>query len=150
MLTAVRGICLLSAGIFILRMLSDGTKLGSQAEFVFKLIFMLVTVTSLTKGIKSIELPDISRYESYVNIEASDIYREELERQTAENIADVLMSQLTAAGIEAEKLKAEVNISDDGSISINRVIIRTADPADAEELIRRSLGQETEVVNETD
>lgn len=143
-------ICLLSAGLCILRMITDGTKMKCQAEFVYKLIFALITVASLFKCLKKAELPDIGRYEIADHSEAHDLYRKALERQTAENIEGVLYVQLEAAGIPTEKLTAEINISDDGSISIDRVIIRTADTTAADELIRRSLGQETEVINESD
>ena len=63
------------------------------------------------------------------------------------NINDILLSQLNSAGISVEDIDTEVNISENSGISINRVIIRTAEFEKAAELIRSSLGQETEVIN---
>ena len=84
-------------------------------------------------------LSDISGY--------AEIYDNELARQTGENISNVLMTQLKAAGIAVEKIRTDVNISTDGSISINKVIVETEEPEAAARLIRNSLGQETEVIN---
>ncbi|MBR5682338.1 MAG: hypothetical protein IKW96_03515 [Ruminococcus sp.] len=150
MLTAVRSVCYVSAGIFLLRFVTDGTRLKKQAAFVMKLVFAVVFASAVIKGFMEFELPEISQYEASDYSQAADRYRKEAAEKAAENISDVLCSQLEAAGIDVKELQTEVNISEDGSIDISRVIVRSADPAAAAELIRKSLGQETEVINETD
>lgn len=149
-LTAVRNICCVSVGIYLLRLITDGTRLKKQAAFVLKLIFAVVFAAVVIKGCKEFRLPEISKYEKHDYSASAEMYRNEVERKASENISDILYSQLKAAGIDIKDLQTEVNISEDGSIDISRVIISSADPAAAAELIRKSLGQETEVINGTD
>ena len=77
-----------------------------------------------------------------------EIYDKEIIRQTEKNISDVLTAQVISAGINVEKIAADVNILQNGSIVINRVFINTSDNDSAAGIIRGSLGQETEVVDE--
>ena len=149
-LTAVRSICYVSVGIYLLRLITDGTRLKEQAAFVLKLVFAVVFAAAVIRGSKEFRLPEISKYEAADYSMAAEMYRSEVARKAAENISDILCSQLKAAGIDIKDLQTEVNISEDGSIDISRVIISSADPAAAEELIRKSLGQGTEVINGTD
>ena len=60
----------------------------------------------------------------------------------------MLLGQSNSSGIACYKIETDVNISDDGSISINRVILIADDFEKAAEIVRSSLGQDTEVVNE--
>ena len=149
-MASVRSMCCVSAGIYLLRLITDGTRLKDQAAFVLKLVFAVVFATAVIKGYREFRLPEISGYEVSDYSTAAEIYRNEVAKKAAENISDILYSQLKAAGIDIKEIKTEVNISEDGSIDISRVIISSADPAAAEELIRKSLGQGTEVINGTD
>lgn len=144
---SVKTVCLVTAGICVLRNITEGTKLRSQADFVFRLIFAIVLVTPFIGGGRGFELPDLNAFDSEDHSFFSDIYDKELAKETAVNIEEILSSQLRAAGITVDEIRAEVNISWEGSISINRVIIRTAEFEKAADIIRSSLGQETEVVN---
>lgn len=150
LMASVRSVCCVSAGIYLLRLITDGTRLKDQAAFVLKLVFAVVFATAVIKGYREFRLPEISGYEAADYSTAAEIYRNEVAKKAAENISDILYSQLKAAGIDIKEIKTEVNISEDGSIDISRVIISSADPAAAEELIRKSLGQGTEVINGTD
>jgi hypothetical protein len=150
MLKAVRSICYVSVGIFLLRLVTDGTKLKKQAAFVMKLVFAVVFASTVIRGFNEFEFPEIGQYEASDYSQAANRYRQEVAEKAAENISDVLRSQLEAAGIDVKELQTEINISEDGSIDISRVIVSSADPAAAAELIRKSLGHETEVINGTD
>jgi len=145
--SAVHIICFVSASIYLLRMLSDGTRLQKQADFVYRLVFSFVFISLVINGFRNANFPEIHGIEAKDYSDSAEVYRNELAAKAGENIADILYSQLKAAGICIDKIDAEVNISEDGSISINRIIISSADPESAAELIRRSLGQETEVIN---
>lgn len=145
--TAVRAVCITAAGISIISHLTEGTKLRSQAEFVYRLIFATVVAGLFINGSKGIVLPDLSSFDSEEYSFSTETYDKAIAEQTATNISDILRSQLNAAGIIVDNIETEVNISEDGGISINRVIIRTADFEKAAEIIRSSLGQETEVIN---
>ena len=145
--SAVRSICVVTACIFIISSITEGTRLRRQAGFILKFIFAIAVVSSFVGGIKNIELPDISLFESGDYCFSTDSFDSAVAQQTAANITDVLRSQLSSVGIDAEKIDVDVNISKESGISINRVIIRTAEFDRAAEIIRSSLGQETEVIN---
>lgn len=147
LVSAAGGVCAVSALICVMRMIAGGTRLKGQAELIAKLVLAASVISLFSEGTISFEVPDIN-YGSVQDFSASEqLYDHELIRQTGENISEVLRGQLEAAGIDAEKIETEVNILEDGSIIISRVIISSADNEAAAEIIRSSLGQETEVVN---
>ena len=150
LMESVKSVCYVSAGIYLLRLITDGTRLKAQAAFILKLVFAVVFASAVIKGCREFSLPEIGGYEVSDYSAAAEVYRNEVAHKAADNISDILYSQLKATGIDIKEIKTEVNISEDGSIDISRVIISSADPAAAEELIRKSLGQETEVINGTD
>jgi len=112
-----------------------------------KLVLAASVIAVISEGAVSLEIPDIPSGSGTDYSEAEQVRDAELVRQTGENISEVLRGQLSAAGIETEKIETEVNILEDGSINISRVIISSADNEAAAEIIRSSLGLETEVVN---
>ena len=147
LVSAAGGVCAVSALICVLRMIAGGTKLKAQAELIMKLVLAASVIAVISEGAVSLEIPDIPSGSGTDYSEAEQVRDAELVRQTGENISEVLRGQLSAAGIETEKIETEVNILEDGSIIISRVIISSADNEAAAEIIRSSLGQETEVVN---
>ncbi len=146
-LSAVRSVCYVSGGIYLIRLITDGTRLKKQAAFVIKLVFAVVFVSVVTNCCMKFEFPEIVSYEATDYSFEAEKYRNEVAEKAAENISDILFNQLKAAGIDVKELQTEVNISENGSIDISRVIVSSADSTAAAELIRKSLGQETEVIN---
>lgn len=144
---AVRSVCVVSAGICLIKNITGGTKLKTSIELLLKLIFAAVLLAPFVKGGIELELPDFSGFSGGDHNYSSELYDEELIRQTSRNIAEVLRSQIEAAGLDCGEITAEINISADSSISINRVIISSEEFEAAAEIIRSSLGAETEVVN---
>lgn len=146
-LTAAKGICLISAAIFLMENLIGGTRLKKQIRLLMKLIFAVALIYPFVKGGIEFEIPDISSYEYQDFSEMTELYNDELERQSSENISSVLLGQITAAGIKCEEIKTEVNISEDNIISISKVIITADDFEAAAEIVRSSIGAETEVID---
>lgn len=145
--SAVRAVCIVSAGICLIKNMTGGTKLKTHMELLLKLIFALVLLAPLVKGGIGLELPDFSGFSGGGQSYSTELYDNELIRQTSENISEVLQAQIEAAGLSCDKIVTEVNISEDSSISISRVIISSEQFEAAAEIIRSSLGAETEVVN---
>lgn len=144
----IGSVCAISALICIIDGITSGTRLKNQMKFLLNLLFILVAVTPLLKGAADIELPKLSDF-SISEVSASDSsYRAELERQTAENISSVLARQLEAAGIRFDKIETNVNISETNSISISSVTVAADDFDEAARIIRSSLGEDMEVLND--
>ena len=144
---AARALCAVSAGICIVEAFAGGMKLKRQLRLILDLMLALVITSVFVKGGLSIELPrlniaDLSEY-NY----SQEQYIAEMKAQSEENIAEVLTSQIQAAGISCEEVLVEVNISDELSISISKVELKAEDFSAAAGIVRSSLGKETVIVN---
>ncbi len=142
---AVMAVCIVSAGVCIIENMVTATKLKLQMKLLLNLTVATVLIASFTKGGISFELPDFPYYDA--DEYSYSLYSEEMCRQTAENISDILLEQLSASGINCSKIETEVNISDDNSIFISKVTISADDFGKATEIIRNSIGSDTEVIN---
>lgn len=143
----IKSVCIISAAICIVDGLASGTRFKNQMKMLLNLIFALVISAPILQGALNLELPDISQYESPDYSEADLIYREQIQKQTAENVSEVLKEQINAAGINCDKIEIDVNISETNSISISSVTISADNFEAAAEVIKNSLGAETEVYN---
>lgn len=146
--TVISAVCVISAAISIIEGLTAGTRLKSQIKFLLNLVFVTVTLTPLLKGTMKLELPDLKDYTLAEYSQAEELYNEQLKAKTGENISAVLLSQLEAAGIECSYIETSVNISETNSIYITSVTVSTDNFQAAARVIKNSLGEETEVINE--
>ncbi len=143
----IRAVCIISAAICIMDGLVSGTRLKNQMKFLLNLIFVTVIATPILKGTLKFELPDLKQYTLPEYTQEDELYNEEIRIQTGENISSVLLQQLEAAGIECSKIETKVNISETNSIYISNVTVSADDFQSAAQVIRNSLGEETEVID---
>lgn len=145
--SAVKAICAASAAVCLIEYITSGSRLKRQVKMLLDLIMAVVVLTPFVSGSAGFELPELSELEPPHLEAAAELYNEELCRQTADNIGAVLHEQIKAAGINCENIDIEINISPGGSISIIRVTVMADNFADAAEIIRNSLGNDTEVAD---
>jgi len=143
---AVMAVCIVSAGVCMIENMVSGTRLKSQMKLLLNLTVITILIASFTEGSISFELPDFSSYSVEYDY-SQKAYADEICRQTAENISSALSQQISSAGINCTEIKTEVNISDDNSIFISKVTISADDFGTASEIVRNSVGSNTEVVN---
>ncbi|MCQ2469263.1 MAG: hypothetical protein MJ100_05580 [Ruminococcus sp.] len=143
----IRSVCILSGGLCAVRYIAGGTAFAEQMGYILKMIFFIVLITPFVSGKFSFELPEIPDYRYAEYGCTQEEYENELKRCTAENVSQVLAEQISAANVICRKIETEVNISDDSSIIISKVIVSADDFAKAAEVIRSTLGAETEVIN---
>lgn len=141
---AVMAVCIVSAGVCIIENMISGTRLKSQMKFLLNLTVITILVASFTKGGINFELPNFASYDTTYS---QELYNNEICRQTAENISDTLYVQISNAGIICTEIETEVNILEDNSIFISKVTISADDFGTAAEIVRNSVGSNTEVVN---
>ncbi len=141
---AVMAICIVSAGVCMIENMVSGTRLKSQMKFLLNLTVITVLIASFTKGSLNFEMPDIQSEDTEYS---QELYNNEICRQTAKNISSILSEQINNAGIICTEINTEVNISDDNSIFISKVIISADDFEKAEKIIKNNVGSNTEVVN---
>lgn len=144
---AVMAVCIVSAGVCMIESAVSGTKLKNQMKFLLNLTVITVLVASFTKGGISFEMPSLPEYDTADYATSQEVYIDEMRRQTAENVSQILLEQLTAEGINCGKIETEVNISEDNSIFISRVTISADNFDRASEIIKSSIGGDTEVIN---
>ncbi|MBQ9898880.1 MAG: hypothetical protein IJM44_05440 [Ruminococcus sp.] len=143
---SVVAVCAVSGAICAVENLIAGTGLKTQMRLLMSLVLMLTVITPFVRGGIDIELPEAGDFGVDIGW-SQEIYREELARQTAENVCEVLRGQIEAAGVSCGEISAEVNISEDMSISISRVTVSAEDFDAAAEIVRSCLGSGTEVCN---
>lgn len=143
----VMAVCAVSAVKCIISQTAGALKMKNQICLMLDIILALVLIAPFVKGFSGFELPKLADYELSGYGYSTELYENALAQQTAANVEEILGQQLAAAGIDYEKITAEVNISEDGSISITKVTVTTEDHEAAAEVVRNSLGQETEVIN---
>lgn len=143
----IRSVCIISAAICLTDSIASGTRFRNQIRFLLNLVFIAVIIAPIVKGSFELELPDIEKYMTAEYYDSDEEYMQELEMRTEENISSVLMQQVQAAGINCSKIETDVNISDADSISISRVTVSADDFEAAADVIKSSLGAETEVYN---
>ena len=147
---SVMAVCTVSAAICLAEQLMQGTRLRTPVQLILRLVLAAVIMMPFA-GVTDVSLPDIAAYTfDEEDLYGEELYLSELKRLTEENLADSLMEELTAEGIKCGKITPEINISQDGGISIIRVVLAAGTDEGAAEVIRRSLGADTEVVYETD
>lgn len=144
---AVMAVCITSAAACLIGNLTSGTKMHRQMKMMLDLVIAVVTVLPFANGAAGFELPEIGAHTAPDYSMAVELYNTSLCRETAGNVGGVLQGQISAAGIECGNIDIDVNISEDGSIFISRVILSCSDFEAAAEIVRNSLGAETEVIN---
>ncbi len=144
---AVMAICIVSAGICMIENMVSGTRLKSQMKFLLNLVVVTVLIASFTKGGIDFELPEFQESETSYS---QELYNNEICQQTSENISSILYGQISNAGINCTEIHTEVNISDDNSIFISKVTISADDFKTAEQIVKNSIGSNTEVINGMD
>ncbi len=147
----IRAVCIASVGVSVLESLTEGTRLRNQMRFLLSLAFIAVIAVPIAKGVLNFSLYDVKKYIGTENIEIDDeYYNGYVEYQAGQNIKQVLSDKLDGSGINYSNLEVEVNIPETNSIIISKVIIRTKQFDEAEKIIRKNVGEETEIVNEAE
>lgn len=144
---AVLAVCAVSAAKCLIGQAAGAAKMKNQIRLMLDVLLALVLITPFVQGFSGFELPQVGVYELADYGYSQELYLQALSEQTAANVEEILAQQLTAAGVGCEKIVADVNISEDNSISITKVTVTTEDFEAAAEIVKNSLGRETEVVN---
>ena len=143
---AVYAVCAISAVKCAVGNISAASRMRKQVTALMDLMLALALIVPAVNAFRSFELPEIRTFDPAELGISREYYRQTLAEQTARNVEDVLAAQLSAAGISCGRISAEVNISEDYSISITKVTVSTDACEAAAAVIRSCLGAETEVI----
>ena len=140
--------CFVSLAISFTDMVCPEKKFEKQLKVIFSLIFVISVIMPFLKGDITFDFPEIDIISSNVTIE-TECYNDEIIRQIEHNVEEGLYNELLAKNLHTEEISASVNISDNNSISISKVIFYTENSEMDEEIyseIRKILGEETEII----
>lgn len=143
--SVIKAVCIISAAICMIDCLVAGTRFKNQMKFLLNLVFVTVIITPIINGVFTLELPELDMSVVTEYEDTDELYIEEIKKQTGANISAVLKQQLEASGINCSDIETNINISETNSISINSVTVKADDFEAAVQVIRNSLGAETEV-----
>ena len=129
--------CFLGIVITIFNSLYPSEKFSKQVKIIFSLIFILSIAKPIAAG--KITIPEIGR-----TVSASSDYYSSLSdntydyfiRSVENNISASLAAKLHEKNIYPEEIQTSINISDNGSISINEVIITLKDMTASSETVQ--------------
>ncbi|MCM1328569.1 MAG: hypothetical protein NC253_03935 [Ruminococcus sp.] len=129
--------CFLGIVITIFNSLYPSEKFAKQIKTIFSLIFILSVAKPIAAG--KIEFPEIgdtvsasAEYYSSLNDNTYSYFISSVES----NISAALAGKLREKNIYPEEIETSINISENGSISINEVKITLKDMADKAETER--------------
>lgn len=145
--SAILSICAVSMLVCVIEWLVSGTRLKNQVKFLLRVILIVTVFAAFVGGLSGLDFPELPDMDESDISYAESAYKQEFIRQTEANIDSVLAQQLEAAGVGFSKIETNVNISETNSISISSVTVSADDFEKAAEIIRSSLGEETEVQN---
>lgn len=122
-------------------------KYAKQMRIIFALIFVLTLLRPIFSCIRNIsqtvESIDVINEKLTVNNDNTlEYFKKSVERNISSRISGILEEN----GIKSKEIKTSINISDNGGISINEVIIaveNTAQGAEAVDIVKREIGEKT-------
>ena len=142
--------CAAAVGISLIDMLYPENRFGKQMRFIFSAVFIIVLATPLVSG-------ELKLDPQSAEIAASSVKTDEkvvgsyFKASVEKNIALSLTKRLAAAGINTKKISVSINIAEDESISITKVIFipeNAADFSEAAALMQNELGECVEICGE--
>ena len=132
--------CVLSVILTISGHLKSGEKFSRQLNIIFAFIFVSGVLGTAVKAGIDFKLPDYSgeEYEGeYFMLEENSqkVLKAEIENRTNKIIEDLLKKN----NISYDKISSDININDDGSISINKIDYKGDDFERAGKLIESNI-----------
>ena len=140
--------CFVSLAISFVDMICPEKKFEKQLKVIFSLIFVISVAMPFLKGNIILDFPEIDIVSSDISLK-NQHYNDEIIKQIKKNVEEGLQNELLAKNLHTEEISVNVNISDNNSISISKVIFYTKNSETEEEIyseIRKILGDETEII----
>ncbi len=134
--------CFLSIVISLADSIKPGELFTRQLKLIFSLIFITGIVISAVNADFELEIPvaaDITELEGYENL--SGAAEQAILNSAETSVIDSVSRILTSQGISYEKIIADINIIEDGSININEIGYCGGEYDRASAAIKNNLGE---------
>ena len=143
--------CFVSVAVSVADMICPEKKFDKQLKVIFSLLFVIASVSPFIKGTATFEFPDISDISVNKSIDYME-YTDELIKEIENNVARGLKDELSEKNLYIKEIYATINISDNNSISISKVVFSPKNDDDGEKIkneIKNILGKDTEIIRGT-
>lgn len=140
--------CFVSLAISLVDMICPEKKFEKQLKVIFSLLFVISVATPFLKGDIILDFPEIDIVSADISVE-SKRYDDTIIKEIEQNVEKGLRDELISKNLYTKEISVSVNISDNNSISISKVIFYTENSEMDEEIyseIRKILGEETEII----
>lgn len=140
--------CFVSLAISLVDMICPEKKFEKQLKVIFSLLFVISVATPFLKGDIILDFPEIDIASADISVE-SKRYDDTIIKEIEQNVEKGLRDELISKNLYTKEISVSVNISDNNSISISKVIFYTENSEMDEEIyseIRKILGEETEII----
>lgn len=144
---AVTAVCAVSAVRCVIGTIVSASRLKKQVTLLMDLLLALTMITPFAQGFSEFDMPELKEHFFTEYDMSGDAYAEAIAAETEKNIKAVIEEQLDAFGINYSNVEINVNILPDYSISISSVTVTSEEPEAAALIIKKCLGNETEVIN---
>ena len=140
--------CFVSLAISLVDMICPEKKFEKQLKVIFSLLFVISVATPFLKGDIILDFPEIDIVSADISVE-SKRYDDTIIKEIEQNVEKGLRDELISKNLYTKEISVNVNISDNNSISISKVIFYIENSEMEEEIyseIRKILGEETEII----
>lgn len=134
--------CFLSIVISLADSIKPGERFTRQLKLIFSLLFVSGIVVSAVNSDFDFEIPVAASVEDLEVYENLSETADKAVLSSAENsVIDMVINILTSQGISFEKIIANINMNDDGSININEIGYCGGEYERASAAIKSNLGE---------
>lgn len=134
--------CLLSIVLSIADMIKPDEKFTHQLKFIFSLIFLTGLISTVAGSDFDFELPVSAGAETLEGYEKIEEAADKAVLESAKmSLTDMIVRILTTQGISYEKITADINMTEEGSININWIGYCGSDFENAQKAVKNNIGE---------
>ena len=116
-------VCTAAVVCSLLRQLFPDSTLGRQGKLLLPCLFLCVLLSPLSGGFSAVKLPDFTAAELADSAALTARMRQQMVAQINEGLLEMVNQSLATYGWQAKKVVADMDIAEDGSISMGQITL---------------------------
>ena len=116
-------VCTAAVVCSLLRQLFPDSTLGRQGKLLLPCLFLCVLLSPLSGGFSAVKLPDFTAAEPADSAALTARMRQQMVAQINEGLLEMVNQSLATYGWQAKKVVADMDIAEDGSISMGQITL---------------------------
>ena len=107
----------------LLRHLFPNSGVGRQGQMLLPCLFLWVLLSPLLPGLSDVKLPSFTQQNAVNSAELTQQMRHQLTQQVEQRLLQMINGSLATYGWQAKKVTADMDIGEDGSISMGQITL---------------------------